>query len=83
MRFWTDSGPHYRSYECLGSMGMHVADRWEKNVWAYFGPPAHWKGECDGKFSHMNRATRMAAQEDSINNIPDLVHVFEEPQEVD
>ena len=86
MRFWTDSGPHYRSYECLGSLGMHVPEYFEKSSWVYYATPAHWKGECDGKLSHMNKATVTAAMEDDINDIGDLIHVFEDhmiPQDVD
>ena len=62
---------------------MYVPERFGKNVWCYYGPPAHWKGECDGKFSHMNRATTAAAMEEEINDIPDLIRVFKEPEEVD
>ena len=78
LRFWTDSGPRYKSYECLGSRGIHVPEYFGVSSHVYYGPPAHWKGECDGKFSHMNAATRAAAMEDDINDIPDLVHVFKE-----
>ena len=53
VRFWTDSGPHYKSYECLGSLDMHVPEYFGVSSHVYYGPPAHWKGECDGKFSHI------------------------------
>ena len=57
---------------------MYVPDYFGKHTNVHYGPPAHWKGECDGKFSHMNRATKAAAMEEDINDIPDLVRVFQD-----
>ena len=76
--FWTDSGPHYKNYACLGSLGMHVPNRYETDAGVFYGPASHWKGFCDAKFGGMNGVMKEAVTRTDITTIAEYHAVLKD-----
>ena len=76
---WKDSGPHYRNYGVVGSVGMHVIDKYTLDSSAIiFGPAAHWEGISDARFSQNNAALSQDVVEHNVINVDDYIKVLQD-----
>ena len=76
---WKDSGPHYRNYAVVGSVGMHLLPKHNLDSSAInFGPASHWKGICDAKFGQNNVVLSHAVTDTEVNNVEDYIQVLQD-----
>jgi len=75
---WADTGPHFRSYKVLASLGVLVPETYKKNIVVNWGPEKHMKGIVDGKFAQVDSAKNDAATRHDIATVAELVRALQE-----
>ena len=55
--FWSDGGPHYRSTPALSNVARYITERFRVHSQAKFGEAHHLKGQVDGLFGYISRAS--------------------------
>ncbi len=76
---WCDSGPHFRSYKFLTTLGLRTLEKWNvRQVDINYGAEHHYKSRCDGQFGTTSSWRRDAAKKGTLSTIEDVVTVLNE-----
>jgi len=75
---FSDGGPHFKSYEFLGSLALQMFEAGGKEVTVTYGAENHFKNPCDSLFGVMDQKIKSASCKNMLKDLPDLVSVFSE-----
>ena len=58
-RFFFDKGPHFCSWNCLGTIGVGLHEKYMVAIDMIMGPENHFKNPCDGVFGRSEYEKRI------------------------
>ena len=73
VHWWSDGGPHFKSYKFLGGFGVGLFERSKTLCSVSYGPEYHFKNVVDGLFGELDRQIHLITKVRPLKTVPDLV----------
>ena len=77
LHIWSDTGPHFRAWRFLGSVGILMAQHFSLNVTIQWGCEHHMKHLIDGYFARQNLALALYSKHTTVTTIADMIAAYE------
>ena len=78
LKIWSDLGPHFKSFQMLGTLLHTVPERYKVSVTICYGLESHFKNPCDSFFGELERRRRNASAVAPIVSVQDLKRCYED-----
>ena len=74
---WSDVGTHFRNWAYLGTIAHKYPEKLKINTHVKWGPEAHFKNPCDGKFGELKHALSQTTLKKTIKDVDELKLAYE------